>query len=32
VTDWEGHSPERLKEMRDRLEDLKRQGIEAIED
>lgn len=32
VTDWEGHSPERLKEMRDRLEELQRQGIEAIND
>ena len=32
VMDWEGHSPERLKEMRDRLEELQRQGIEAIND
>lgn len=32
VTDWEGHSPERLKEMRDHLESLKRQGIDAIEE
>jgi hypothetical protein len=32
VTDWEGHSPERLKEMRDHLEDLKQRGIEAIEE
>lgn len=32
VTDWEGHSPERLKEMRDHLETLKQQGIEAIEE
>ncbi|MEP7044570.1 MAG: NAD(+)--rifampin ADP-ribosyltransferase [Dokdonella sp.] len=32
VADWKGHSAERLKEMRDRLEDLKQRGIEAIED
>lgn len=32
VTEWQGHSPERLKEMRDHLERLKQQGIEAIED
>ncbi|HEX7833758.1 MAG TPA: NAD(+)--rifampin ADP-ribosyltransferase [Thermoanaerobaculia bacterium] len=32
ITDWQGHSPERLKEMRDHLEDLKRRGIEAIEE
>lgn len=32
VTDWEGHSPERLKEMHDHLEDLKRRGVEAIEE
>jgi rifampin ADP-ribosylating transferase len=32
VTDWEGHSPERLKEMRDRIVELRRQGVEAIED
>lgn len=31
VTEWEGHSPERLKEMRDHLADLKRRGVEAIE-
>jgi len=31
VTEWQGHSPERLKEMKDRLEQLKAQGIEAIE-
>lgn len=31
VTDWEGHSPERLKQMKDRLEHLKAQGIEAID-
>lgn len=32
VMDWEGHSPERRKEMRDRLDELQRQGIEAIND
>lgn len=32
VKEWEGHSPERLKEMHDHLEDLKRRGIEAIEE
>ena len=32
VTDWQGHSPERLKEMKDHLERLKQLGIEAIED
>jgi len=30
--DWEGHSPERLQEMRDHLEEAKRLGIEAIND
>lgn len=32
ITDWQGHSPERLKEMKDHLEKLKQLGIEAIED
>lgn len=32
ITNWQGHSPEQLKEMKDRLEILKQQGIEAIED
>ncbi len=32
VMDWQGHSPERLKEMHDHLEKLKQQGIEAIEE
>ena len=32
VTDWKGHSPEQLKAMKDYLEQLKQQGIEAIED
>jgi hypothetical protein len=31
ITDWQGHSPERLKEMKDHLERLKQQGIEAID-
>jgi hypothetical protein len=30
VKEWQGHSPEALKAMRDHLEELKRQGIEAI--
>ncbi len=32
VLDWEPHSPEVLQEMRDHLEELKRLGIEAIND
>lgn len=32
VLDWERHSPEALKNMRDHLEELKRLGIEAIND
>ena len=32
VTDWHGHSPEELKVMKDHLEELKRLGIEAIEE
>ena len=32
VTDWQGHSPDQLKEMRDHLENLKQRGIEAIEE
>ena len=31
VMEWQGHSPERLKEMKDHLERLKAQGIEAID-
>lgn len=31
VTTWQGHSPERLKEMRDNLERLKAQGAEIID-
>ncbi|MGE5473921.1 MAG: NAD(+)--rifampin ADP-ribosyltransferase [Ignavibacteriales bacterium] len=32
VLDWEGHSPEELQKMRDHLDELKRNGIEAIND
>lgn len=32
ITDWQGHSPEQLKAMRDGIERLKELGIEAIED
>jgi rifampin ADP-ribosylating transferase len=32
VTDWQGHSPEQLKAMKDHLERLRRLGVEAIED
>ena len=32
VTDWQGHSPDQLKTMKDHLEKLKQLGIEAIED
>lgn len=32
VKEWQGHSPEQLKVMKDHLEELKKQGIEAIED
>lgn len=32
VTDWQGHSPEALKAMRDGLERLERLGVEPIED
>ena len=32
ITEWQGHSAEQLKAMRDHLEELKRLGIEAIED
>jgi rifampin ADP-ribosyltransferase len=30
VSDWQGHSPEVLQHMRDRVDELKRLGIEAI--
>lgn len=32
VTLWQGHAPEQVKAMKDALEKLKEQGIEAIED
>ncbi len=32
ITEWQGHSPEQLKTMKDNLERLKQQGVEAIED
>ena len=32
VLDWEGHSPEVLRAMQDHLDELKRLGIEAIND
>jgi len=32
VKDWQGHSPEQLKTMKEGLAKLKEQGIEAIED
>ena len=32
VTDWTGHSPERLKAMKDHLAHLERLGVEAVED
>ncbi|WBM81500.1 NAD(+)--rifampin ADP-ribosyltransferase [Cryobacterium breve] len=32
LVDWTGHSPERLKAMRDGLAELKRQGLAVIDD
>lgn len=32
ILDWEGHSPEVLQHMLDHLAELKRQGVEAIND
>lgn len=32
VEEWQGHTPEQLKAMKDHLEYLKQSGIEAIED
>ena len=32
IKDWQGHSPDQLKAMKDHLEQLKQSGIEAIED
>ncbi len=32
VKDWQGHASEQLQAMRERLEELRRAGVEAIED
>ncbi|MFZ6733417.1 NAD(+)--rifampin ADP-ribosyltransferase [Undibacterium sp. Ji42W] len=32
VKDWQGHPPEVLKAMKDHVEQLRRQGVEAIDD
>ena len=32
MVDWKGHAPEQLQAMKDNLQRLKEQGIEAIED
>jgi rifampin ADP-ribosylating transferase len=32
ITDWQGHSAEALKTMKDNLERLKRLGVEAIDE
>lgn len=32
IREWEGHSPDKIQEMLDHLEDLKRRGVEAIEE
>jgi hypothetical protein len=32
ITDWKGHAPEQVQAMKDHLERLKQQGIEAIEE
>ena len=32
ITDWQGHSPEELKAMKDHIERLRELGVEAIED
>ncbi|NDJ17945.1 NAD(+)--rifampin ADP-ribosyltransferase [Myxacorys almedinensis] len=32
VMDWQGHSPEQIKAMKDNLERLRQLGVEAIED
>ena len=32
VTDWQGHSPEALQAMKDRIAELRRLGVEAIDD
>ena len=32
IAEWQGHAPEQLQAMRDGLERLRQQGVEAIED
>ncbi|UHQ22877.1 NAD(+)--rifampin ADP-ribosyltransferase [Lysobacter sp. 5GHs7-4] len=32
VAQWTGHTPEQLKQMHDHLDELKRRGVEAIEE
>lgn len=32
INDWQGHSPEQINTMKEHLEHLKQQGIEAIEE
>jgi rifampin ADP-ribosylating transferase len=32
VTDWQGHAPDRLREMHEHLESLAQRGIEAVEE
>jgi hypothetical protein len=32
VTNWQGHSPEALKAMKDNIERLRQQGVETIDD
>lgn len=32
ITEWESHTPEAIQTMKSHLEDLKRQGIEAIDE
>jgi rifampin ADP-ribosylating transferase len=32
MTEWQGHAPEMLKAMKEHLERLKQQGIEAFDD
>ena len=31
VTEWQGHSPERLKQMKDHVEQMRAEGVEAID-
>jgi len=32
VLDWQGHAPEVLQAMRERVQELRQQGVEAIND